>query len=271
LYPESVRFLASIALSISAFGQQRTGEAVVRGLEVKFDVVSVKPQKWTGQGSVGVLVRGDTLDAEHVSLRTLVLFAYDLRDVQLSGVPAWAEAAGLLADAELFQVMAKVSSNPPPPLDEFRKMLQPVLADRFKLQIHHVEKPLPVYNLVVAKGGPKLSNLKPGDPGSKSNFTASGRGRFGIRLVATNMTIQQLVERQLESYAGRPVFDKTGLTAPYDFTLEFVAEQAPLGEEDPTVPRLLTAIQEQLGLKLEPATAPFDTIVIDHAERPDEN
>jgi hypothetical protein len=68
-----VRFLASIALSISAFGQQRTGEAVVRGLEVKFDVVSVNPQKWTGQGSVGVLVRGDTLDAEHVSLQGLVL------------------------------------------------------------------------------------------------------------------------------------------------------------------------------------------------------
>jgi uncharacterized protein (TIGR03435 family) len=260
LYPESVRFLASIALSISAFGQQ-------------FDVVSVKPQKWTGQAGegAGVLVRGDTLDAEHVSLKGLVMFAYNLRPVQLSGGPAWAEVTGLLADAELFQVIAKVSSDPPPPLDEFRKMLQPVLADRFKLQIHHIEKQLPVYNLVVAKGGPKLYNLKPGDPGSKSSFTVSSRGRFGIRIVATNMTIQQLVEHQLESYAGRPVLDKTGLAAPYNFSLEFVAEQAPLGEEDPTLPRLLTAIQEQLGLKIEPGTAPFDTIVIDHAGRPDEN
>jgi uncharacterized protein (TIGR03435 family) len=246
--------------AVAAFGQQ-------------FDVVSVKPQKWTGQAGegAGVLVRGDTLDAEHVSLKGLVMFAYNLRPVQLSGGPAWTEVAGLLANSELFQVIAKVSSDPPPPLDEFREMLQPVLADRFKLQVHHVQKPLPVYNLVVANGGPKLNNLKPGDPGSKSNFTVSSRDRFGIRIVATNMTIQQLVERQLEGYAGRPVFDKTGLTRPYDFTLEFVAEQAPLGEEDPTLPRLLTAIQEQLGLKLEPATAPFDTIVIDHAERPGTN
>ncbi|HEY6341857.1 MAG TPA: TIGR03435 family protein [Bryobacteraceae bacterium] len=266
-----MRILVSIAFSVAAFGQQRTGEAVVRGSELKFDVVSVKPQKWTGQGSVGVFVRGDTLDAEHASLKGLVLFAYNLRDVQLSGGPAWAEVTGLLADSELFQVIAKVSSDPPPPLDEFRKMLQPVLADRFKLQIHHTQKPLPVHNLVVAKGGPKLNNLKPGDPASNPHFATSSRGRFGLRIVATNMTIQRLIERQLEIYAGRPTFDRTGLTAPYDFTLEFVSEQAPLGEEDPTLPRLLTAIQEQLGLKLEPATAPFDTIVIDHAERPDEN
>ena len=255
-----MRFLASVVLSISAFGQQ-------------FDVVSVKPQKWTGQGSasVGVFVRGDTLDAEHASLRGLVLFAYNLRGVQLSGGPAWAEVAGLLTDAELFQVIAKVSSDPPPPLDEFRKMLQPVLAERFKLQIHHVQKPLPVYNLVVANGGPKLSNLKPGDPGSKSSFAVSSRGRFGIRIVATNITIGQLVERQLESYTGRTTFDRTGLTVPYDFTLEFVAEEAPPDAEESAFPRLVTALQEQLGLKLEPATAPFDTIVIDHAERPDEN
>jgi uncharacterized protein (TIGR03435 family) len=257
LYPESVRFLASIALSISAFGQQ-------------FDVVSVKPQKYTGQGSVGVFVRGDTLDAEHVPLKTLVLFAYDLRDEQLSGLPAWAEAAGLLADQELFQIMAKVSSNPPPPLDEFRKMLQPVLADRFKLQIHHVLKPLPVYNLVIAKGGPK--HMKPGDPESEPDLATTELGGFHVRIVATNMTIQELVEDRLEVYADRPVFNRTGLTKPYDFTLEFASEQARLGEEESLAfPRLLTAVQKQLGLKLEPATAPFDTIVIDHAERPDEN
>jgi uncharacterized protein (TIGR03435 family) len=270
LYPESVRFLASIALSISAFGQQRTGEAVVRGSEVKFDVVSVKPQKWAGQGSFGIFVRGDTLDAEHASLKMLVLFAYDLRDEQLSGVPAWAEAAGLLADQELFQVMAKVSSDPPPPLDEFRKMLQSVLADRFKLQIHHVLKPLAVYNLVIAKGSPK--HLKPGDPESEPNLAATELGGFRVRIVATNMTIQELVEDRLEVYADRPVLDKTGLTKSYDFTLEFVSEQAPLGEEESSaVPRLLTALQKQLGLKLEPATALFDTIVIDHVERPDSN
>jgi bla regulator protein blaR1 len=85
------------------------------------------------------------------------------------------------------------------------------------------------------------------------------------------MTMQQLIEHQLEGYSTRPIFDKTGLTAPYDFTLEFVSEQAPPGQEDLTLPPLVTAVQEQLGLKLEPSTAPFDTVFIDHAERPTEN
>jgi uncharacterized protein (TIGR03435 family) len=97
-------------------------------------------------------------------------------------------------------------------------------------------------------------------------------GRFGIRIVATKCTIGQLVDYQLGGYAGRPVFDKTGLPEPYDFTFEFVSENALPGQADASgLPSLFTAVQEQLGLKLEPSTAPFDTVVIDHADRPSEN
>jgi uncharacterized protein (TIGR03435 family) len=122
-------------------------------------VVSVKPRKFTGLGSVGVFVRGNTLDAEHVSLDDLVWFTYNLRGVQLSGGPAWAKS-GILMYSALFQGMAKVSSDPPP-LDQFRKMLQPVLAGRFHLQVHHVLKNLPTYNLVVAKAAPNSSQATP--------------------------------------------------------------------------------------------------------------
>jgi bla regulator protein blaR1 len=233
-----------------------------------FDVVSVKPQPWTGeQGSVGVFVRGNTLDAQHISLNDLVMFAYNLRGVQLSGGPSWAER-GVLIYSELYQVTAKVTADPPPPIEVFRQMLQPVLADRFKLQIHHVQKDLPIYNLVIGKGGPKL---KPSGAESKFDFRVSGRGNFGIRIVATHMTVAELIDHQLGGYTTRPIFDKTGLTAPYDFTLEFVSEMAPPGQEGTEFPPLVTAVQEQLGLKLEPSAAPFDTMVIDHAERPSEN
>jgi uncharacterized protein (TIGR03435 family) len=234
----------------------------------EFDVASVKPQPYTGQGSVGILVRGDTLDAEHVSLFSLVTFAYNLRDVQLSGGPAWMRS-GLLASSELYQVIAKTTGNPPPPMEVFRQMLQTLLAERFQLRVHHVQKDLSIYNLVVGKGGPKLKE-SPAD--AKFNFVASSVGRLGVEVVATHMTMQELIDHQLVGYTARPIFDKTGLTAAYDFTLQFAVENYPVGlEPGPNDPPALTTAVQDLGLKLEPGTAPFDTMVIDHAERPPAN
>jgi uncharacterized protein (TIGR03435 family) len=235
---------------------------------MEFDVASVKPQPFEGQqGSVGVFVRGNTLDAEHVSLDDLVTYAYNLRDVQLSGGPAWAKR-GVLNSSELYQVIAKTSGDTAP--DTFRQMLQTLLADRFRLQIHHVQKDMPVYNLLVNKGG---SKLKESTSGTKSVLRVSSLGNVGVRIVATHTTVQQLIDRQLGNYTDRPIFDKTGLTPAYDFTLEFAVEKAPPGlEAGPNEPpALVTAVQEQLGLKLEPGKAPFDTVVIDHAERPTQN
>lgn len=235
----------------------------------EFDVASVKLQPWTGQGSVGIFVRGDTLDAEHVSLFDLVTFAYSLRDVQLSGGPAWVRR-DVLVSSELYQVMAKTSGDPPPPMEVFRQMLRTLLADRFQLRVHHVQKDLPVYNLVVKQGGAKLKE-SPED--AKFNFVASGAGRVGVRIVATHMTMQELIDHQLGAYTDRPIFDKTGLTTPYDFTLQFTVENPRPGQEpgpdDP--PPLAAAVQEQLNLKLEPGTGPFDTVIIDHVVRPSQN
>lgn len=255
-----MRFPAAILLSTIACAQApRT-----------FDAVSIKPQPFTGKPGeyVGITVMGKTLLAEHMSLNDLVLFAYNLRPTQLSGGPSWA-ARGVLQNSELFQVIAK-AGDPPPTREVFAQMLQVALADRFRLQVHHVQKDFPVYNLAVAKGGPKLT---PSAPGAKFNTSASARGRFGVYLAATKMSIPRLVELELNTYAARPVFDKTGLTGDYDFTLDFVGENIPLGQEDPTadVPPLADALQQQLGLKLEPSTASFDTVVIDHAERPSPN
>jgi uncharacterized protein (TIGR03435 family) len=84
------------------------------------------------------------------------------------------------------------------------------------------------------------------------------------------MTVQQLIDHQLGGYTDQPIFDKTGLTAPYDFTLEFTVQDLS-GDNAPSLPSLVTAVQEQLGLKLEPGRERFDTLVIEHAERPSEN
>jgi len=235
----------------------------------QFEVASVKPQPFTGQGMVGITVRGDTLDAEHVSVFSLIEFAYNLRDVELSGGPAWVRS-DILATSELYQVIAKTTVSPPPPVTVFRQMLATLLADRFQLQVHHVQKDLPVYNLVVnKKGGPKLKE-SPAD--AKLDFVASGAGTRGVKIVATHMTMQELIDHQLAGYTDRKIFDKTGLTASYNFTLSFSVENARpeliAGPNDP--PPLASAIQD-LGLRLESGTARFDTVVIDHVERPSGN
>jgi len=123
---------------------------------------------------------------------------------------------------------------------------------------------------VVSKGGPKL---KESDADAKFNYATSTVGRITLRIVATHMTVQELIDRQLGLYTDRPIFDKTGLTTPWDFTLEFAMENPPPGQDagPGDGPALVTAVQDQLGLKLEPAKAAFDTVVIDQVELPSEN
>jgi uncharacterized protein (TIGR03435 family) len=246
--------------------------AAVAGLRAqslpRFDVASIKPQPYTGQGMVGISVHGDTFDAEHESVFSLVEFAYNLRDVELSGGPAWIKS-DVLATSELYQVIAKTTADPPPPMPVFRQMVATLLAERCQLQIHHVQRQMPVYNLMVDKGGPKF---KESAADAKFDFNVSAIGRLGTKIVATHMTMQELIDHQLVAYTDRKIFDKTGLTAPYDFTIQFMGENIPSAQiPGPNDPAPLTQAIHDLGLKLEPVTAPFDTVFIDHVERPSGN
>ena len=244
-----------------------------------FEVVSIKPQPWTNEGRVGVFVRGNTLTGEHVDLYRLVEFAYDLRTdgSQLSGGPGWARM-GILSDVSgagslLYQVIAKAAEGPPPSIGQFRLLLQALLADRFQLSVHHDRKNLPVFNLVVARNGPKLKE----NVVDARNSMAMRDGTL-FRIKAVHVPVQDLVEELTNPHhgAGRPVFDKTGLTGFYDFEIEWSPND--LGAPGPDSPALDTAsvsvfsaLQERLGLKLEPGTAPVDTVIIDHAEKPPRN
>jgi len=257
---------APVAFALLAFAVR----VICQAQPLAFEVASVKLQPWTGKGTetMNIWVEGNTLRAEHLSLYSLVEYAYNLKDFQLSGGPPWANSPhALLTTMTLFQVIAKApASDPPPTIDQFRQMLQALLADRFQLQIHHVSKTLPTYNLVVNKGGPKL---KPSSPDEKFAMHVSSGAAGGIRINATNVTIPRLVEAQLVVYVSRPIIDKTGLTAPYDFTFEFVPENRDAAGGDAV--SIFTALMDQLGLKLLPSTAPYDTVVIDHAEKPSAN
>lgn len=236
---------------------------------VSFEVASVKPQPWKDRGSVGVFIHGNTLDAEHCSLRDLIEYAYNLRDVQLSGGPKWTDRRNLtLGAAELYQVMAKAPGDTPPSIETFRQMLQALLADRFQLKVSHQQKDMPVYNLVVDKGGPKM---QPSAPDTKFDNRQSSPHLFDVRMVTTQLTMDQFVS-MVEGYAGRPIFNKTGLSGGFDFTLDFIPENVtPNADLRLDALPFLSAVRETLGLRLESAVAPFDAIFIESAERPTEN
>lgn len=172
-------------------------------------------------------------------------------------------------------------------------MLQALLADRFGLVFHRETRELPIYTLIIAKNGPKLHEATPGDTypnGIKLQNGAPGAGVWTMRTVAGGSYLINAQAIALSSLLpslayplGRPIVDKTGLTGKYDFTLTYSLDQsesptasAPNGQPalaaaDPTAPSLFTALQEQLGLKLESGKGPIEIIVIDHIERPSGN
>jgi uncharacterized protein (TIGR03435 family) len=253
-----------------------------------FEVASVKPHK-SGEGST-ILLTADGLTATRVTVKFLIEQAYDVEDDEISGAPGW-------VDSETYDVVAKVSSSDLPALDKLDekqrlRMLQPVLAERFQLKVHRAPKEIPVYALVIAKNGPKLHLAKPGDTYADGLKGPDGKpsGRPGMmmwsrgRLVAQGIPIASLLP-PLTQQLEHTVLDKTGLKGTYDITLQWTPEddRAPMynGAEggrqgsapaaDPSGASIFTAIQEQLGLKLESQKGQVQGLVIDHVERPSEN
>jgi uncharacterized protein (TIGR03435 family) len=158
------------------------------------------------------------------------------------------------------------------------RMLQPVLAERFQLKVHRETRDLPVYELVLAKGGPKFHEAKPGDTypnGIKGPGGHSGPGLVWIQdgqLTCQGVGVAELT-RLLSQRLGHNVLDKTGLTGKYDFAMQWPREEGPGamfdgGENaaESSGPSIFTVIQEQLGLKLESHKAPVEVLVIDHVE-----
>jgi uncharacterized protein (TIGR03435 family) len=232
-----------------------TALAVSLAAAQSFDVATLKLVKGPINLSQGAVIRGRTVTCIAVTLRDLLSYAYDVRYEQLGGGPSW-------VGEDHYDVMAKSEGDGVLKQTESRQMLQKLLADRFQLQVHRETQEVPMYALVVAKGGPKLK------PATETTRCYSVRSNEkGMRMEARCGTMDHLV-RQLAGTAGRFVVDRTGLTGQYVFTLEW-GPQNRSAESD--VPSMLDAVQEQLGLKLESTRGPLEKLVIDRAERPTEN
>jgi uncharacterized protein (TIGR03435 family) len=235
-----------------------------------YDVVSIKPNK-TGSGSVSISINDGNYDASNVSLKMLVLGAYQLKDNQLEGLPKW-------ADSDRFDIKAKVVDPDPAVMkaltgDQNEMMLRPVLAERFGLTFHREKKTLPVYEMVIAKDGPKFKEM-PAEEQTSGRLTngvrAGGMSIHNSEMTAVGVPLSSLVamlSRQLQ----RIVIDKTGLAGKYDLQLKWTPDDAkptPDSGADAAPPDIFTALQEQLGLKLQPGKAEVEMFIVDHAEMP---
>jgi uncharacterized protein (TIGR03435 family) len=247
--------LAIILLS-GAFAQQPAPRPA-------FEVASVKPCLLSKNGAQpGFSIAGNRVNVTF-AFRKLVEFAYDVKGYEISGGPEW--ISGQASDA--YCIAAKVEGERMPGTDEVRQMLQSLLADRFQLKLHRETKDLPVYALVVGKNQPKL---KLSSPSTEYSMRVARRPNQ-VQLAATGDTMVQFASG-ISGYMDRPVVDKTGLTGHYDFKLEWTLDPKNSPALDPGGTSIFTAVQEQLGLKLDQRLAPMEVLVIDHAVRvPTEN
>jgi uncharacterized protein (TIGR03435 family) len=218
-----------------------------------FQIVSIKPNR-TGDDT-SMKTSPGRFKAVSVTPHELLLYAFRARDSQLIGGPDW-------LTKDKFDVEAVTGSSDDLDRTALQPLLQSVFADRFKLKFHHEMRDAPVYSLVIAKGGPRLTAHS--GEGEPSAGVRANSGKYIVNARKTTMkSLADLLGRQTDRF----VIDNTGLAGEYDFRLVWTE----LAAADSNDLSLFTAIQEQLGLKLEPAKAPVQVTVIDSVERPSEN
>jgi uncharacterized protein (TIGR03435 family) len=231
----------------------------------EFEVASIKPNTSMGNNISINRSPGGGLRATNVPLRMLITFAYDIRDHQLVGGPGW-------INDYRYDIVAKppggaeaVAEPKGFSMQEFeliRKRTQALLADRFKLAFHTETREMPVYALVVGKNGAHL------EPSKSENMSI--QGSTGV-LRCKKISMKEFADRALGNRMGRTVLDKTGLTGEYDFEIKYAEDRGAAATADVSGPDFLTALQEQLGLKLEPQKGPVPVIVVDRVEKATEN
>lgn len=258
----------------------------------QFEVASIKPAAPGGRGMYMRNSPGGRVNINNLTLKDMVQMAYRIQPFQISGGPAWFDSAR-------FDISAKAETTPKE--GEIPLMLQALLADRFQLTIQKETREMPVYALVLAKKdgklGPGLAESKEGstclafDPLKPPPPPALGQARpnyCGAMMMQPRMVsaygvpVSQLAPT-LSRLLGRTVIDKTGLTAKYDIKLEWTPDESQIANmqlppgmpapppADPAGPSIFTAVQEQLGLKLESQKGPVEIFVITRAEKPSEN
>lgn len=237
-----------------------------------FDVATIKPSDPAKPGFAISLGQGgaNVITTMNTTLTDLIAFAYSVHVRQITGGPSW-------MDSDKFNLTVRPDTPGIPNVSQMQTVLKKLLADRFQLTFHHDKKELSAYVLTVTKTGPKLAK-------SQSTGNVPGIGMIGPRTIAAvNCTLAefaQFLPMRILNAVDRPVVDQTALAGRYDFQLKWTPDNAaatagaaapPTAPNPDEPPDLFTAVQQQLGLKLEAARLPVDVLVIDKAEKPTAN
>lgn len=220
-----------------------------------FEAASIRPHSMAVDqpflkvpGADPLRISGSRVELQAVTLKELVIAAYGVKEYQVTGGPGWATGID-----SMFDVEARAASEPG--VAQARAMLQSLLAERFHLKLRREPKQLPVYNLVVAKGGPELKPSAPDAP------LVPGTRRGSMDQIAALWSL----------YLNRPVIDKTGLAGTFDFPVRLWQLDTNVRDAEDMAAKALAALQDQLGLRAEPARASLQMLVIESAEKPTSN
>jgi uncharacterized protein (TIGR03435 family) len=243
--------------------------AMAADAKPSFEVATIKPSQPDRPGK-GFGVRGSHFNTINTTLADLIKFSYGVQDKQIIGAPAWAES-------DKFDIEAQPDVPGAPNKDQVSMMVQKLLADRFQLKFHKETKELPAYVLTAAKTEPKMKKSETEDQLPGLFFTNISPATLNVR----NATMDDLCHLFQSAVLDRPVVDKTAITGKWNFQLKWTADESqfsgmgvkvpPPSDAADAPPPLFTAIQEQIGLKLDAGKAQVEVLVIDKAEKPSAN
>jgi uncharacterized protein (TIGR03435 family) len=251
--------VAMLAALPTAFGQEQEVAPMAKEAHPSYEVATIKPTD-PDDGSAGFHTMGHQIFIENETMNTLITFAYGVHPKQIVNTPDW-------FSKDRFDIKGVPDIEGQPSLQQQQEMLQKLLNERFGLKFHREKRDLSIFAITVAKGGSKLA-LSKSDPGSLLDQTGSNNGAQQTWKFTNNSMAD--FAQMLGYFLDRPVVNETALKGKFDFSLAWTVDGSP--NNDPKAPPgLFTAIQEQLGLKVEGKQGSADVLVIDHAERPSAN
>jgi uncharacterized protein (TIGR03435 family) len=233
-----------------------------------FEVATIKPSK-PDQPGKAFLVRGNRFSTINTTMSELICFAYDVQQKQIVGGPDW-------ITTDKFDIAAQPDVPGSPNRQQLKAMVQKLLADRFQLKFHRDKKELSAYLLTVGKSGPKL-NQNDSNPNGLPGLFFRQLGYLTVQ----NATMTDFTQLMQSAVLDRPVVDQSGLQGRWDFVLKWTPDESQFGgmgvkvpppsDATDAPPPLFTAIQEQIGLKLDAGKAPVEVLALDRVEKPSEN
>jgi uncharacterized protein (TIGR03435 family) len=221
-----------------------------------FEVAVIRPSPADAVGTSVNLFEGGRVRIVNEPVKLLVRMAFALQNAQIAGGPPWLET-------DRYDIEAKTGRPEKTTPGQLRPLMRSLLEERFNLKFHHETRELTVYALMAAKSGPKLKAATE-DEASGTNSSGGGAGPSQLIATATSM---ELLAGYVGNRLGQIVLDKTGLAGAYDFTLKWTSDETP----NSPAPSLVTALREQLGLRVETQKHPVEVLVIDNLDKPSEN